>query len=631
VIQTHDPSGYGLHDLWFVFLPPDVDTCLTAGSCGTNAFGGYHSFLSLGHGVAIYASIPDVLIEGAPGPGMDPQGNPEAEVSIATVAHETVEAITDPLGTGWLDSNGLEVADKCETPEYGTPLGFASDGSPYNQLINGHQYLIQGMWSNALSGCAQSSTSTSSALPLATVNLTQFSPFVGGNIESARRGVTAVVLVARAGTIVAAGAGLTNAAGSWGPVALHSVSGTGLHAVGDDRDEILVRYGTGGPKPDLIETGDGGNPFSESGWTGWTALDNGYAVHSNSVLVGPCSQAGVLTLFIDGSATLPPVNQCETETDFAILQTKALGAAASLRMSSSDNRAVTLSNPAGALVTLTVPLGEPGSVSALGNNQVLFTPTGFPSCTADLRAQVVRCSGLVPRTRYSLSRRRGNATVRVTADRAGVARFSRLPGAPGIAGGDILNLRNGAGRTLSTLHVAHLRVDLTGTETKITDGHCEPGDYYGLPLSAPPVSEGIGIPGSGGAGRICPNSGRATGLPTAQITQVDDASGGQTRTEVPDLEGTAPVNDETLYGRFVALAQTALTTADGAIAPVSARVQLTITPVGSRRAVFHAANVATASGVAVSGLTAGTYRATWVVIDANGDTRTVQTRFVEVG
>ena len=28
----------------------------------------------------------------------------------------------------------------------------------------------------------------------------------------------------------------------------------------------------------MILTGNGGNPFTESGWTGWTDLDNGYAL-----------------------------------------------------------------------------------------------------------------------------------------------------------------------------------------------------------------------------------------------------------------------------------------------------------------------------------------------------------------
>ena len=67
-----------------------------------------------------------------------------------------------------MDPNGFEVADKCENPENGTPLGFAADGSPYNQVINGHQYLIQAMWSNARRGLrADARRATTSALPLA--------------------------------------------------------------------------------------------------------------------------------------------------------------------------------------------------------------------------------------------------------------------------------------------------------------------------------------------------------------------------------------------------------------------------------------------------------------------------------
>jgi hypothetical protein len=630
VIQKHDPAGRGLHDLWFVFLPPDVDTCISQAACGTNTFAGYHSLFDLGRGTTIYANIPDILIEGTPGPGQDPEGNPEAENVIGTVAHETVEAITDPEGTGWIDPNGFEVADKCETPEYGAPLGYASDGSPYNQVVNGHQYLIQAMWSNVAAGCKQRSSSTTSALPLASVNLTQFSPFVSGNIGVAKRGVVAEVILARAGTIVAAGGGVTNSAGSWGPAALQSVKGNGLHALGDDRDEILVRYSSGGPKLDLIETGDGGNPFTESGWTGWLALDHGYAVHSNAVIVGPCAQTGVLGVFVNGAATVPPVEQCGTETDAAVLAAKPLRASTSLSMSSSDNRAVTLDNPPGALIKLTIPLGEPGSVSSVGNDQVLFRPTGFPACTADLRAQAVRCSGLVAHARYSLIRRRGHAVARATTDRSGVTRFRGFPGALGITGGDVLALRNRAGRVLTTLHVAHLRIDLNGDQTVISGGRCEPGDYYGAPLTAPVTSVGIGVPGSGGTGRICPLSGKAKGLPSVLISEVDDQSGGQTRTEVPQLEGTSPLGDANLYGKFVALAQVGLPGPHGSTIPSGARVALSITPASSRRVVFHAANVNTASGVAVTGLRAGTYRATWVVIDANGDTRTVVTGFVQV-
>jgi hypothetical protein len=45
--------------------------------------------------------------------------------------------------------------------------------------------------------------------------------------------------------------------------------------------------------------------------------------------------------------------------------------------------------------------------------------------------------------------------------------------------------------------------------------------------------------------------------------------------------------------------------------------------------VFSAPNVNTKNGVKVSGLRSGTYTATWTLTDANGDTRTVVTQFIE--
>ena len=160
VIQrSSDPSARGLNNLWFIFLPPNVDTCTSIGSCGSNVYGGYHSNLNLGHGVTIYAVIPDPSIEETVPPGSDPEGNPDAESAIDAMAHETIEAMTNPLGDAWMDPNGFEIADKCEVgPEIGIPLDFAPDGSPYNQLIDGDDWLIQMMWSNAQAGCVQSST-----------------------------------------------------------------------------------------------------------------------------------------------------------------------------------------------------------------------------------------------------------------------------------------------------------------------------------------------------------------------------------------------------------------------------------------------------------------------------------------
>lgn len=298
-------------------------------------------------------------------------------------------------------------------------------------------------------------------------------------------------------------------------------------------------------------------------------------------------------------------------------------------MTSEDNRAVWIENPNGALVKLTIPVGEPQGVSSVSNNQILFNPTGFPSCAADLRTRAVRCTGLVPHSRYVLVRRRRHAVRRGRAGPNGSLTIAGFPGAQGIAGGDLLTLSNGSGRTLTTLHVAHLRVALIGNQTVVSKGTCQAGDFWGAPLGSPPLSLSAGVPGVGGSGTICPPDGRAAGLPAARIAQIDDLSGGQTRTELPVIEGTSPLDGETLYGPFIAQARTGLAGPNGSVITTRTRVLLTITRSTGRAPVFQAGNVDTAGGVAVPALAPGAYLAEWVVVDVNSDTRTVMTHFVE--
>jgi hypothetical protein len=626
-----NPAARGLSNVWFIFLPPDVDTCITLGSCATNAYAGYHSLFDTGHGLTIYAAIPDPLLEFTPPPGSDPQGNPEAESTIDTVAHEAVESITDPDGTGWMDPNGFETADKCEIgPQQSAPLGYASDGSPYNQVIDGHQYLIQDIWSNARGGCVAASTTAASTPGLHTIYLRQFSPRVSGTIgsDSAHGRFPVVVLLARAGSPVASAQTRTRANGTWGPVTLRGAHGQ-PHAVGDDRDQMEILYGASAasPNPDFIETGDGGNPFTESGYTGWFALDHGNAVitsgRHSAVLVGPCAQTGVLSLRIGGRLTGSPVDLCQNAADAAVVPASRIGPGTPVTLTSSDNRGEYLLAPNGALVSMTVPLGEPNSVPAVADSQLTSPVGGFPTCTAFLRIRTVRCTGLVPGARYRLVRR-GHTLARARAQSAGAVTMTGLA----VRGGDVLTLMNAAGRALTALHVAHLRVGIVGNQTVAASGTCQAGDYWGPPVAKTPISAAVGL-GIAGHGTVCPDSGRARGLSTAVIAQTDDFSGGATETQVPLIESTAPIQDETLYGGFVASAQSGLPGPHGAVSAQGVPIRLTITRAGSRARVFGAGNVDTARGVSVPALTPGPYVATWVLHDAAGDTRTVTTRFVD--
>ena len=169
-----------------------------------------------------------------------------------------------------MDPNGFEVGDKCETgPQAGTPLGFAANGSPYNQVIAGHEYLLQTMWSNADSGCRQRSASTSSALPLPAVRLDQCSPVVSGYERDRAQGrAGARGGGAGGGRSSRAAATSTRADGSWRLDPALARRPTAPAGVGDDREEVLVHYGSQGPGPELIQTGNGGNPFGAVGLDG---------------------------------------------------------------------------------------------------------------------------------------------------------------------------------------------------------------------------------------------------------------------------------------------------------------------------------------------------------------------------
>jgi hypothetical protein len=63
--------------------------------------------------------------------------------SADSVAHEFMEAVTDPHINAWLDQSGQEIADKCNFN--------------YQACVNlgGSLWQIQSMWSNAISGCQQ--------------------------------------------------------------------------------------------------------------------------------------------------------------------------------------------------------------------------------------------------------------------------------------------------------------------------------------------------------------------------------------------------------------------------------------------------------------------------------------------
>ncbi len=152
----------GLDHIFFLLTPNGVGSCFTQlGQCSTDTFCAYHSAFGSSSLPVIYANEPYE----APMPGCtdSTQGFPndfDGDTTINTISHEHNEAITDPLGDGWLASDGNENGDLCA-------YGFGTQTNPgpqaYNQVINGHHYDLQQEYSNENAGCIQHTGGTPTA------------------------------------------------------------------------------------------------------------------------------------------------------------------------------------------------------------------------------------------------------------------------------------------------------------------------------------------------------------------------------------------------------------------------------------------------------------------------------------
>ncbi len=152
---------------YLLYTPGGVSVCIETGSCTFSGereepFCAYHSQITgiaPGNKVATYSVLPDEpeCDSGQSPPGVD--GNKDTDGTLDSEIHEIVESATDPSdGTGYVEAKeGNEVADKCtytvveSQPDiYGTPLGGSlSEDTAFNQLIDGHTYYTQQIWSNA--------------------------------------------------------------------------------------------------------------------------------------------------------------------------------------------------------------------------------------------------------------------------------------------------------------------------------------------------------------------------------------------------------------------------------------------------------------------------------------------------
>ncbi|HTY96141.1 MAG TPA: IPT/TIG domain-containing protein [Solirubrobacteraceae bacterium] len=161
-VEGHALAADLAHE-YFVLLPPGVSTCYEASghqcSEGTAHFKycAYHSFFKVGSETFLYVDLPyddtpECVAE-------SPNESPSDYAISGGLAHEHSDTVTDPEFNAWISEKEEEIADKCRSSnvlkEMGPALGTAPDGVPYNQLINGDEYLYQQEWSNEQGACEQ--------------------------------------------------------------------------------------------------------------------------------------------------------------------------------------------------------------------------------------------------------------------------------------------------------------------------------------------------------------------------------------------------------------------------------------------------------------------------------------------
>jgi phosphate-induced protein 1 len=139
--------------LYFVLTSSDV----TASSGFCTQYCGWHTHGTIAGSDIKYSFVgnPDRCPSACEAQTTSPSGNAGADGMASIIAHESEEAISDPDLNAWYDRRGAENADKCAWT-FGTE-STASNGSKYNVVLSGNQYLIQQNWVNASGGyCAMS-------------------------------------------------------------------------------------------------------------------------------------------------------------------------------------------------------------------------------------------------------------------------------------------------------------------------------------------------------------------------------------------------------------------------------------------------------------------------------------------
>ena len=145
----------GLNKMYMLYTQPGAGSCFDSSgqACSYTYYCAYHSSFTLNSQTVIYANEPYgdptyCQISGAP----SPHNNPGLDTTATSASHEISEAITDPLGSSWYDSQGNEIGDICAYI-YGNVTW---DNNKANQYWSGYYYLLQQEYSNHQAACVTS-------------------------------------------------------------------------------------------------------------------------------------------------------------------------------------------------------------------------------------------------------------------------------------------------------------------------------------------------------------------------------------------------------------------------------------------------------------------------------------------
>lgn len=148
----------GVTHAFFVYTALNESICSPFGFCSAPSSGlcSYHFGFGTPNGVVLYGAMPYAGNSSTicyPGLSRSPNHDIDADAEINLTSHEQMELATDPEGTGWFDPSGFfngEIADKC-AGVFGPVDANGADVS-----FNGHSYIMQEEWDNAVSGCVLS-------------------------------------------------------------------------------------------------------------------------------------------------------------------------------------------------------------------------------------------------------------------------------------------------------------------------------------------------------------------------------------------------------------------------------------------------------------------------------------------